>query len=82
MTQSPDKFMNQLKSCEKQSRGERKTLKALEIFCFKKIDRIKKVKIGKKKQVWIINSPEIYQSQNYGSFLIFGEAKVGKGSFN
>jgi len=49
MTQSPNKFISQTNSCEKQSRGERKTLKALEIFCFKKIDKINKVKIGKKK---------------------------------
>ena len=45
MTQSPNKFISQTNSCEKQSRGERKTLKALEIFCFKKIDKINKVKI-------------------------------------
>jgi len=36
-----------------------------------------KLKLKKKKQTWIINNPEIFQSQNYGSLLMFGDAKVG-----
>ena len=73
------KISNHEGQSEKQSRGERRTLKALEIFCFKKIDKVDKVKIEKKKQIWIINNPELFQSQDYGSLLIFGDAKVGKG---
>jgi len=72
-----EKISNQKKPVEKQSRGERRTLKALEIFCFKQTDKISRVKIEKKKQTWIINNPEIFQSQNYGSLLMFGDAKVG-----
>ena len=71
---------NQKNAFEKQSRGERRTIKALEVFSFKKIDKITKIKIEKKKQVWIINNPEIFQSQNYGSLLVFGDAKVGDGT--
>jgi len=71
---------NQKNAFEKQSRGERRTIKALEVFSFKQIDKITKIKIEKKKQVWIINNPEIFQSQNYGSLLVFGDAKVGDGT--
>jgi len=72
-----EKISKQKNAFEKQSRGERRTLKALEVFSFKQIDKIAKIKIEKKKQIWIINNPEIFQSQNYGSLLIFGDAKVG-----
>jgi len=77
---SSEKISNQKKPVEKQSRGEKRTLKALEIFCFKQADIITKVKIEKKKQTWIINNPENFQSQNYGSLLMFGDAKVGTGT--
>jgi len=73
-------FQTKKNAFEKQSRGERRTLKALEFFSFKQIDKITKIKIEKKKQVWIINNPEIFQSQNYGSLLVFGDAKVGDGT--
>jgi len=75
-----DDISNQKNAFEKQSRGERRTLKALEFFSFKQIDKITKIKIEKKKQVWIVNNPEIFQSQNYGSLLVFGDAKVGDGT--
>ena len=75
-----DDISNQKNAFEKQSRGERRTIKALEVFSFKQIDKITKIKIEKKKQVWIINNPEIFQSQNYGSLLVFGDAKVGDGT--
>lgn len=73
-----EKTVNQKKNPEKQSRGERKTIKALEVFCFSKVNTISKVKIEKKNQIWLIDGPEIYQSQNYNSLLIFGDAKIGK----
>lgn len=75
-----NKISNTEGQSEKQSRGERRTLKALEIFCFKKVDKVDKVKIEKKKQIWLVSSPELFQSQDYRSLLIFGDAKVGKGS--
>ena len=73
-----ERVMDHKNSLEKQSRGEKRTLKTLEIFSYKKIDDISKVKIEKKKQIWIINNPEVFQSQRYNSFLIFGEAKIGR----
>ena len=77
-TSSSDYVFNQANNLEKQSRGERKTMKALENFGFKITNKVTKVKIEKKKQIWIIDNPEVYQSQNYNSLLIFGDAKIGK----
>ena len=75
---APDNIFNQTNNLEKQSRGERRTMKTLENFGFKITNKILKVKIGKKRQIWVINNPEVYQSQNYNSLLIFGDAKIGK----
>ena len=74
----PDNIFNQTNNLEKQSRGERRTMKTLENFGFKLTNKITKVKIGKKRQIWVINYPEVYQSQIYNSLLIFGDAKIGK----
>lgn len=79
---SNEKVLDQKNSVEKQSRGEKRTLKNLEIFNFKKISDITKVKIEKKKQIWILNNPEVFQSQRYNSLLIFGEAKIGRETSN
>jgi hypothetical protein len=73
-----DNIFNQTNNLEKKSRGERRTMKTLENFGFKITNKILKVKIGKKRQIWVINNPEVYQSQNYNSLLIFGDAKIGK----
>jgi hypothetical protein len=75
---APDNIFNQTNNLEKQSRGERRTMKTLENFGFKLSKKIIKVKIGKKRQIWVINYPEVYQSQNYNSLLIFGDAKIGR----
>ena len=77
-----ENILNQKFSVEKQSRGEKRTLKVLENFNYKKIDQVTKVKIEKKRQIWIINNPEIFQSQKHDSLLIFGEAKIGKENLN
>jgi NACalpha-BTF3-like transcription factor len=77
-SKSPEYVFNQANNLEKQSRGERKAIKALENFGFKITNKVTKVKIEKKKQIWIIDNPEVYQSQNYNSLLIFGDAKIGK----
>ena len=74
------KNINQEKTSEKPSRGGKRTLKILEDLYFRKIHKVKKVKIEKKKQTWTINNPEIFQSQNYNSLFVFGDAKAGKGN--
>ena len=61
--------MNRSKVNERLSRGEKRTLKALEMFSFKKVEKIIKVRIEKKKQSWLIKDPDIYHSQIYNSFL-------------
>ena len=71
-------MLNSKSSIEKQSRGEKRTLKVLENFEYKKIEHVAKVKIEKKRQIWIVNNPEIFQSLKHGSFLVFGEAKIGR----
>ncbi len=74
------KNINQEKTPEKPSRGGKRTLKVLEDLYFRKINKVKKVKIEKKKQIWTINNPEIFQSQTYNSLFVFGDAKAGKGN--
>mmetsp|Transcript_9326 Transcript_9326/g.22075 ORF Transcript_9326/g.22075 Transcript_9326/m.22075 type:complete len:92 (+) Transcript_9326:910-1185(+) len=62
---------------EKQSRGEKKTKKALENFGFEKIDDITRIRFQKTKNVvFIIAKPEVFKSLIHGSFLIFGEARM------
>jgi len=73
-----EEILNSKFSIEKQSRGEKRTLKVLENFEYKKIEQVAKVKIEKKRQIWIINNPEIFQSLKHGSLLVFGEAKIGR----
>ena len=73
--------MNRSKVNERLSRGEKRMLKALEMFSFKKVEKIIKVRIEKKKQSWLIKDPDIYHSQNYNSFLIFGDTKSNNENF-
>mmetsp|Transcript_1101 Transcript_1101/g.2412 ORF Transcript_1101/g.2412 Transcript_1101/m.2412 type:complete len:93 (-) Transcript_1101:1366-1644(-) len=62
---------------EKQSRGEKKTKKALEGFGFQKILDISRIRFQKTKNVvFVITQPEIFKSAIHGSFLIFGEARM------
>lgn len=62
---------------EKQSRGEKKTKKALENFGFEKISDISRIRFQKTKNtVFIINQPEVFKSFSNSSFLIFGEARM------
>lgn len=62
---------------EKQSRGEKKTKKALENFGFEKIKDISRIRFQKTKNVvFIINQPEVFRSFTHSSFLIFGEARM------
>mmetsp|Transcript_25924 Transcript_25924/g.52832 ORF Transcript_25924/g.52832 Transcript_25924/m.52832 type:complete len:96 (-) Transcript_25924:1716-2003(-) len=62
---------------EKQSRGEKRTKKALESFSFEKINNISRVRFQKTKNiVFAIIQPEIFRSSVHDSFLVFGEARV------
>ncbi len=66
---------------EKQSRGEKKTRKALEGFGFEKIHDIARIRFQKTKNVvFVISYPEVFKSFIHGSFLIFGEARMENSS--
>ena len=54
--------MNRSKVNERLSRGEKRTLKALEMFSFKKVEKIIKVRIEKKKTE-LVNKRSRYLSQ-------------------
>jgi len=61
------------------SRGERRTLKAIENFSFKKLGNFRKVVFQKNfNSVFVIFHPRIYKNSKNGSFLIFGEATTEK----
>ena len=62
---------------EKQSRGEKRTKKALESFSFEKINTVSRVRFQKTKNiVFVIIQPEIFRSSIHESFLVFGEARM------
>jgi hypothetical protein len=61
------------------SRGERRTLKAIENFSFKKLGKFRKVVFQKNfNSVFVIFNPRIYKNSKNGSFLIFGEVTTEK----
>lgn len=61
------------------SRGEKRTLKAIENFSFNKLDGFQKVVFQKNfNSIFVIFHPSIYKNSKNGSFLIFGEATTEK----
>ena len=62
---------------EKLSRGEKKTIKALECYKFKKVLNVEKISFLKNnKIVFTIEKPEVLESSLFSNILILGEPKI------
>eukprot|EP01122_Echinamoeba_exundans_P006972 TRINITY_DN2059_c0_g1_i1.p3 TRINITY_DN2059_c0_g1~~TRINITY_DN2059_c0_g1_i1.p3 ORF type:complete len:188 (+),score=83.50 TRINITY_DN2059_c0_g1_i1:993-1556(+) len=60
----------------KQSRGEKKTRKALQKLGLKDVEGITKVTVRKGRQVlFVVNSPNVYKSPNAETYIVFGTAQ-------
>ncbi|KAJ0980878.1 hypothetical protein J5N97_009133 [Dioscorea zingiberensis] len=61
----------------KQSRGEKKSRKAMLKLGMKPITGVSRVTVKKSKSViFVISQPDIYKSPNSDTYVIFGEAKI------
>mmetsp|Transcript_12655 Transcript_12655/g.46250 ORF Transcript_12655/g.46250 Transcript_12655/m.46250 type:complete len:198 (-) Transcript_12655:50-643(-) len=61
----------------KQSRGEKKSRKAMQKLGMKQVLGVQRVAIRKSKNIlFVVSNPDVFKSPNSDTYVIFGEAKI------